>query len=80
MTIVSSQSLCMLSVLLLISGCAAIGGGATTPLPFPKKPALHGSWTDSKPPAYCYQHDDAEELAKWFDKIDAFSHAYQRGR
>ncbi len=68
----------MVWCVLLLVGCA---GTATVQLPFPPGPVLHGSLgTNGDEDFLCFGRDDAIALARWMDKLDAFKHAYERGR
>jgi hypothetical protein len=56
---------------------------ATAParLPFPPGPSLHGRMgTDGDEDFLCFGRPDAVALAQWMDKLEAFKHAYERGK
>jgi len=64
---------------LVLAGCA----GVTAPahLPFPDGPQLHGrTGTGGDADFLCFPREDAVALGKWMDKLEAFKHAYERGR
>jgi hypothetical protein len=60
-----------------------VGCVATAParLPFPPGPSLHGRMgTDGDEDFLCFGRLDAVALAQWMDKLEAFKHAYERGK
>lgn len=54
----------------LLTGCAI---RPVSGLPFPEKPALHGSWVGEQ---FCLPREDANALTVWVQELGAFKRAY----
>lgn len=63
----------------LVTGC--VGWGRQVKLPFPESPTLvpiFVSNTTTGAFRACLTREDAANLAAFFDKLEAFKHAYER--
>ena len=65
--------LVLIASLSVIVGCSSLR--PATGLPFPVRPELHWSLDSQK---FCLSNDEGVALGKWFDKVEAFKHAYER--
>ena len=71
--------------LLLLTGLVVLLSSCTYfrqyDLPFPESPQLVVFHTEVHDTPYmCFDYENAEAMAKWLDKVNAFKHAYERGQ
>lgn len=72
---------CLVVGSLLLTACA---GHQTVRLPWPERPEIEWKkavqYDDDKQIGYCLNLSDADRLARWVDKLDAYRHAVERLR